>query len=103
MVVSFLFFRKDWRFAFIILIATMIVDLDHLLANPIYVPDRCSIGFHPLHTWQAMIVYFGFFATRFFAPREQNFKKVRSLVFVIHLTGLGLLIHMALDWIDCLF
>ena len=34
-----------------------VVDLDHLLAEPVYDAARCSIGFHPLHTWPAMIAY----------------------------------------------
>ena len=36
--------------------ATMLVDLDHLLATPLYNPDRCSLGFHPLHTTLPIIV-----------------------------------------------
>ena len=35
----------------------MFVDLDHLLANPIYDPCRCSIGFHPLHNYFAIVIY----------------------------------------------
>ena len=31
------------------MLATMVVDLDHLLADPILDPQRCGIGFHPLH------------------------------------------------------
>ena len=64
--------------------ATMLVDLDHLLANPIYDPNRCSIGFHPLHTTFPVIVY----------VLLTLFSKTR-------LVGLGLVIHMALDYIDC--
>ena len=64
--------------------ATMLVDLDHLLANPIYDPNRCSIGFHPLHTTFPVIVY----------VLLTLFSKTRLL-------GLGLVIHMALDYIDC--
>ena len=30
------------------MIATMLVDIDHLLADPIYDSSRCSIGTHPL-------------------------------------------------------
>ena len=36
------------------MMATMLVDLDHLFADPIYDPDRCSIGFHPLHQYPIM-------------------------------------------------
>jgi hypothetical protein len=88
--VAFLFWRKTvtdqrrpWR-AFAIMAATMLVDLDHLLAVPIFDPCRCSIGFHPLHTWPAILVY-GLMTAW---PRTR-------------LVGLGLLIHMALDQIDC--
>ena len=82
--VALLFFRDRWRRAFLIMIATMIVDLDHLFANPIYDPSRCSIGFHPLHTWPAIIGY----AALFLYGRTR-------------LIGLGLLIQMALDAGDC--
>ena len=44
-----LFYRKRWRSAYAWLIGTMVVDIDHVLADPIYDPGRCSIGFHPLH------------------------------------------------------
>jgi hypothetical protein len=64
--------------------ATMLVDLDHLVARPVFDPCRCSIGFHPLHTWPAIIGY-GILAVY---PRTR-------------LVGLGLLIHMALDQADC--
>jgi len=64
--------------------STMLVDLDHLLANPIYDPTRCSIGFHPLHTELPIIAY-----------------AVISIFPKTRLIGLGLLIHMILDSIDC--
>lgn len=88
--VAFLFWRRSdadrwrpWR-AFGIMSATMLVDLDHLFAVPIFDPCRCSIGFHPLHTWPAIVVY----ALLVLPPRTR-------------LVGLGLLIHMALDQVDC--
>lgn len=66
------------------MIATMIVDLDHLLANPMYDPNRCSIGFHPLHSYMAVVIYVGLL----FVPR-------------VRLIAIGLVIHMALDYADC--
>lgn len=66
------------------MIATMLVDLDHLLADPIYDPGRCSIGFHPLHQFIPIAVY----------GLLSFFPKTRWV-------GLGLVIHMALDAIDC--
>jgi len=68
------------------MVSTMLVDLDHLLANPIYDPGRCSIGFHPLHTFFPILVYAGL----------AFIKKYR-----FHYIGIGLIIHMALDSIDC--
>lgn len=79
-----LFFSKAWKTAYLIMMATMLVDIDHLLATPIYDPVRCSIGFHPLHQLKFISVYlllFLFPATR--------------------LVGIGLVVHMALDSIDC--
>jgi hypothetical protein len=83
--VALLFFRPRWKTAWVIMVATMLVDLDHLLADPIYDPDRCSIGHHPLHSWPAIAVYAGLTLPR-----------------ATRLVGLGLLIHMALDGLDCL-
>jgi hypothetical protein len=49
--IAYLGFRKDWKKVYLILLATMLVDIDHLLASPIFEAHRCSIQFHPLHTW----------------------------------------------------
>jgi hypothetical protein len=45
-IIAFVFYRKDWKKVYLILLATMLVDLDHLLADPIFDPNRGSIGFH---------------------------------------------------------
>ena len=79
-------FRERWKSAWIIMALTIGVDLDHLIANPIYDPNRCSIGFHPLHTYPAVAVYL-----------------VLTAITKTRLIGLGLLIHMALDGIDCIW
>tara|TARA_B110000037_G_C16997167_1_gene455563 strand:+ start:483 stop:803 length:321 start_codon:yes stop_codon:yes gene_type:complete len=79
-------FRGDWQRSFAIMIATMVVDLDHLLADPIYAPNRCSVSFHPLHTWGPIAIY----ASLCFHPKTR-------------LVGLGLMIHMLLDGIDCIW
>ena len=53
-----LFFRKDRRVkAYLIMLATMVVDADHLLADPIFDPNRMSIEFHPLHSYFAIAIY----------------------------------------------
>lgn len=64
----------------------MLVDLDHLLADPIYDPDRCSIGFHPLHSYPAILIY----VIMLFFPKTR-------------IVGLGLVMHMILDYLDCLY
>lgn len=66
------------------MMAGMLIDLDHLLADPIYDPGRCSIGFHPLHGLLAIIVYVALLAH----------PKTRIL-------GIGLCVHIVLDSTDC--
>ena len=83
-IVTGLFYRKIWKVAYLVMIATMLVDIDHLFANPIYDPNRCSIGFHPLHQLWFIALYIALC----FVPKTR-------------LVGLGLSIHMALDAIDC--
>lgn len=80
-----LFWPKDWKRAALWMLAGWAIDLDHLLADPVYAPGRCSLGFHPLHTWPAIAVYAGLAV-----PRKTRW------------FGIGLLIHIALDGIDCL-
>ena len=74
-----------WR-AWLVLLLGWVIDLDHLLADPVYAPDRCSIGFHPLHTAPAIAAY-----AALTIPRPTR------------LFGIGLLIHIGLDLIDCLW
>lgn len=83
-VVARTFFSKTFVRAWLIMLATMLVDVDHILAEPVYDPGRCSIGFHPLHTYPIMLAY-GLLAV---------WPKTR-------LIGIGLVIHMLLDGIDC--
>jgi len=102
LVVALVFFRTSWRNATFILIATMIVDVDHLLANPIYDPNRCSIGFHPLHTFPAILVYVALFVGPFYVRMKNKDRSWHPKARLVHLIGLGLLIHMALDGLDCM-
>lgn len=102
-VVALLFYKKHWQHAALILVATMLVDLDHLFADPIYDPERCSIGFHPLHTIPAIMLYTILFTLPFITGINLKENSSQSLAEKLHLIGLGLLLHMALDGIDCLF
>lgn len=85
-IVARLAWRKVWLRAWGVMVLTNLVDLDHLLADPLFDPNRCSIGFHPLHSWPAQVVWLGLALW----PRTRW-------------VGVGLLIHMALDAIDCTF
>tara|TARA_B110000967_G_C18887973_1_gene565308 strand:+ start:2161 stop:2469 length:309 start_codon:yes stop_codon:yes gene_type:complete len=84
-IIAFLFFRKQWLKVYFVFIATMLVDLDHLLVNPIFDPNRCSINFHPLHSYLAIGIYI---LGTFFKPTR--------------IIAIGLLLHMIADGVDCL-
>lgn len=101
LLVALAFYRSGWRNATLIMLATMIVDADHLLATPIYDPNRCSIGFHPLHTTPAILIYAAFFVVPLVVGRKADGEGLHPTARLLHLIGLGLLIHMMLDWIDC--
>lgn len=82
--VGFIFFKENRARIILIMLAAILIDVDHLLVTPIFDPNRCSINFHPLHTYWAMGVYFVFL---FIKP--------------LRIIGIGLLIHMLADGIDC--
>ena len=84
-VVVSVFYRKKWLTTYLILMAAVLIDLDHLLADPIYDPQRCSLGFHPLHGLLPILLYIA-----------SCFHRKTRLI------GLGLVIHIGLDAIDCL-
>ncbi|MDZ4673505.1 MAG: DUF6122 family protein [Gemmatimonadota bacterium] len=73
-----------WRRAFLLLLSGWLIDVDHLLATPIYDAGRCSLGFHPLHTVPAAV---GYALLLFPVPTR--------------LIGAGLLLHLGLDGLDC--
>lgn len=64
----------------------MLIDIDHLIANPVYDSERCSIGFHPLHGFLPIALY----VLLCFIPKARY-------------VGLGLVIHMILDSLYCQF
>ena len=82
--IALIFFKKKWFQVYLIFIGTMFIDLDHLLANPIFDPNRCSINFHPLHTYYAAGAYI----------LMVILKKIRIL-------GIALLLHLFTDYLDC--
>lgn len=84
LMVALLAYRKQWLMAYLIMLSGLWIDLDHLLANPMFDPNRCSINFHPLHSYWAIGVY-----VLLLVPRKTR------------LIGLGLVIHIISDIVDC--
>lgn len=84
-VIAFIFFKSKFKLAWTLMILTMIIDLDHLFAVPIFDSTRCSIGFHFLHSYYAIAFYFV----------SIYFKKTRII-------GIGLILHIVVDIIDCI-
>lgn len=84
LIIALLFFKSNWKTAYLIMIAGILIDIDHLLATPIFDANRCSIGFHPLHSSFAILFYIFL-----------CFPKKSRLV------GLGLVIHIISDTVDC--
>lgn len=80
-----LFYRQQWKVAYITMLAAFLIDLDHLLVTPIFDTNRCSIGYHPLHSYFAILFY------------------IFSLIpKTSRLVALGLVIHIVSDYVDCL-
>ena len=84
--IGYIFFRKNWKYVGVIILLAILIDLDHLFANPVFDPQRCSIGFHPLHSFWAIGVY----------GVAVFFRKVRII-------AIGLLFHIFTDLTDCIW
>ena len=85
LIIALSFYKKKWKLVYLVFIGTMLIDLDHLLAMPIFDPNRCSINFHPLHSFYAIGCY-----SMLVFP-----KKTRIL-------AIGLLLHILADYLDCI-
>lgn len=83
--IAVIFYRASWKKAWVMMLAGLVIDVDHFLAVPIYAPGRCSLGFHPLHTWPAGL----FYSMICIHPKTR-------------LLGLGFIVHLILDGIDCI-
>lgn len=86
--ITLIFFKSNWKKAYFIMLTTMLVDLDHIFANPIFDPNRNSIGYHPLHTYPMIALYF--LGTLFL---KRNYRII----------AIGLLFHMFTDFQDFYF
>ncbi|MEM8999800.1 MAG: DUF6122 family protein [Bacteroidota bacterium] len=83
--IGLFFLKKNKALGITILLAGIAIDLDHLFANPIFDPDRCSIGFHPLHSYWAIAIYL-----------------VLLFIKKTRIYGIALVIHIIADIMDCL-
>lgn len=84
--IAFVFFRKQWLKIWGVFLLTMLVDIDHLLATPVFEANRCSINFHPLHSYFAI----GIYVLMLFPSKSR-------------IVAIGLLFHMLTDALDCLW
>ncbi|MFX0558354.1 DUF6122 family protein [Maribacter sp. CXY002] len=84
--IAFFFYKENLIKVALILLAGIALDIDHLMANPIFDPERCSINFHPLHTYWALSIYIVMLL----------FKKTR-------IWGIAFTVHLIADLVDCLF
>ncbi|RKS56108.1 hypothetical protein BC962_1087 [Gillisia mitskevichiae] len=88
-IIAYLYDKKNWNQNWLILALTMLVDIDHIFATPLFDPNRCGIGYHPLHSGIPIFIYFaGMFLIK---------NRVLKLIFI------GLFFHMITDFIDCLW
>jgi hypothetical protein len=84
-IAAFAFYKSRFKLTWIIMLLAMLIDLDHLLASPVFDPNRCSIGFHLLHSYYAIALYIVLLMSR------------RTRIIAI-----GLLLHILVDYTDCL-
>lgn len=82
--------ERMWR-AYAIMLLTMLVDLDHLFADPIFDPNRMSIGYHPLHSYPMIALY----TLMCLLPYRRL-----GWSWWLRAVGLGLVFHMFTDWQD---
>lgn len=68
-----------------IMCGAFLIDVDHLLADPIFDSARCSIGFHPLHRLPLIAIVL-----------------LIPVVLRVWPLVIGLAVHFLLDGIDCL-
>ena len=85
--IAALVWREHWIRAGLVIASANLIDLDHLLADPIFDPNRCSVGFHLLHGWEAALIY----AALLLVPRWW----AKAL-------GTGALWHLIVDAGDCM-
>jgi hypothetical protein len=84
--IAYLYDKEHVLRSYIILMLTMLIDVDHLMATPIFEANRCSINFHPLHQYWAIAIYI-----ILLIPQKTR------------LVAIGLCFHILTDYLDCYF
>ncbi|WP_224490043.1 DUF6122 family protein [Robertkochia flava] len=82
--VAWFFYGSRFRHTLLLLWAGILLDTDHLLASPVFDADRCSIGFHVLHSWPLIVLYM-----LLLLPRRTR------------IIGIACSIHILADMADC--
>ncbi|WP_375239882.1 DUF6122 family protein [Aurantibacter sp.] len=82
--IAILFYKPKYLKVYLIFLCGFLIDLDHLWSTPIFHPNRCSINFHFLHSYYAIIVYL-----LLVVPK------------ITRLLGIGLICHIIADSLDC--
>ena len=77
-------FRGD-RIEFVLLEVANGIDLDHLFAEVVFDPMRCSLTTHLLHSWEAAVFYL-----------------ILCFVARVRALGYGALLHLLVDAPNCL-
>lgn len=83
--IALIWFKPRVIKIYLIFLLGFLIDVDHLMANPIFSPNRCSINYHLLHSYVAIAIYVSMLL----------FKKTR-------LIAIGLVCHIVADSVDCL-
>ncbi|MEP2736520.1 MAG: DUF6122 family protein [Erythrobacter sp.] len=84
--IAAILWQARWKVAGFVIASANLIDLDHLLATPMFDPNRCSVGFHFLHGWEAAAVY----ALMLLIPR-----------WYIRAFAIGAFWHLIVDYGDC--
>lgn len=88
---AYLWPHRPHRTVYLLLLSTMLIDIDHLLATPIFDPNRCSVGFHLLHSYPMI----GLYMVMLFLPYQHL-----GWPWWIRVLAVGLLFHIFTDWQD---
>ena len=91
LVIAALWPRRRWQVVYMLLLSTMLIDIDHLLARPIFDPNRCSVGTHLLHSYPLVVLY----VVMLFLPYARW-----EWPWWLRVLAVGFTFHIFTDWQD---